>query len=113
MVNNACSTNLLAHPLGHDFGGDFPIIQYGDDTLIIMPAEPDQLVNLQSILSDFASSTGLKVNFSKSSLIPINVDPTKATLLAATVGCIVGSMPFTYLGLPVGTTRLCKNLCLC
>lgn len=92
--------HLLVHPLGSDFGGDFRIIQYEDDTLIILLAKPDQLLNLQAIFSDFASSMGLKVNFSKSSMIPINVDPKKATLLAE-----IGSLLFTYLGLPVGMTR--------
>jgi hypothetical protein len=33
-------------------------------------------------------------------MIPINVDPKKATLLAE-----IGSLLFTYLGLPVGMTR--------
>lgn len=53
---------------------DFPIVQYVDDILIVMPAEVDQLQHLQSILGEFSSSTGLKVNFSKSSLLPINVN---------------------------------------
>lgn len=53
---------------------DFPIVQYVDDILIVMPAEVDQLQHLQSILGKFSSSTGLKVNFSKSSLLPINVN---------------------------------------
>ena len=105
IVYDDCTRGLLLHPLGSEFGGDYPIVQYADDTLIIMPAEADQLLHLQNLLETFATSTGLKVNFSKSSLLPINVDDEKATLLAETIGCKVGSMPFTYLGLPVGTTR--------
>jgi hypothetical protein len=38
-------------------------------------------------------------------LIPINVEDAKAQELAQVLGCQVGTMPFTYLGLPVGTTR--------
>lgn len=34
IVNKAANDNVLAHPLGNTFGGDFPIIQYADDTLI-------------------------------------------------------------------------------
>lgn len=29
----------------------------------------------------------------------------RATLLALAIGCAIGAMPFTYLGLPMGTTR--------
>jgi hypothetical protein len=47
----------------------------------------------------------LKVNSSKSFLVPINIDNEKAMHLASTMGCQVGTLPFTYLGLPLGTTR--------
>jgi hypothetical protein len=35
----------------------------------------------------------------------INITQEKLSHLAATFGCDVGSMPFTYLGLPMGTTK--------
>jgi hypothetical protein len=56
-------------------------------------------------LNSFAASTGLRVNFSKSSILPINVPPEKMAILAGTFGCQIGSLPFTYLGLPLGTTK--------
>ena len=104
IVNKAFRDGLLKAPLPID-GIDFPIIQYADDTLIVMPAEESQLIELQHLLGEFADSTGLKVNFSKSLMLPINVDDSKTQLLATTIGCKVGSMPFNYMGLPVGTTR--------
>jgi hypothetical protein len=51
-------------------------------------------------------ATGPKVNFSKSFIVPINVLEEKVEVMAGTLGCQVGSMPFTYLGLPMGTTKL-------
>ena len=36
---------------------------------------------------------------------PINIDHQRASELAGVFGCYVGSPPFTYLGLPTGTTR--------
>jgi hypothetical protein len=48
---------------------------------------------------------GLKINYGKSQLIPINVDQNTTELLAQEFGCQVGSMPFTYLGLPLGMTK--------
>jgi hypothetical protein len=53
---------------------DFPIVQYADDTLLIMQADARQLLFLKSLLNSFADSTGLKVNYRKSQILPINVD---------------------------------------
>lgn len=84
---------------------DFPIVQLADDTLLIMQADARQLFCLKAILNSFASSTGLMVNFNKSLLLPINVSSEKMQILAATFGYQIGSFPFTYLGLPLGTTK--------
>jgi hypothetical protein len=50
-------------------------------------------------------STGLKINFNKSSLVPINLSKSNAWNMAALLECNVAAMPFTYLGLPLGTTK--------
>jgi hypothetical protein len=73
--------------------------------LIILPAEAPQLFLLKGLLKSFIDSTGLQINYSKSFLVPINTIEEKAQHLANTVGCSVAAMPFTYLGLPLGTTR--------
>lgn len=107
VINDAASHGILPHPLGPDFGGDYLVIQYADDTLMVLPVDPVQLASLKGILETFALSIGLKVNFDKSFLVPINVDENRWRELIATLGCQSGSMPFTYhLGLPLGTTRL-------
>lgn len=60
---------------------------------------------MKKILQDYAMSVGLRINFQKSTLIPVNISANLAALLAGVFGCSIGSMPFTYLGLPMGTTR--------
>lgn len=69
IINNVFNQNLICHPLGQEFGGNFPIIEYADDTLLVMPADEAQLINLKQILNTFAVSIGLKVNYSKSSMV--------------------------------------------
>lgn len=64
-----------------------------------------QLFTLKALLNSFAASTGLKVNFAKSMLVPINLSGEKTAHLAATFGCSIGSFPFTYLGLPLGLSK--------
>jgi len=105
IVNKAWRAGVLHHPLCDNFQDDFPIIQYADDTLLILPGDNRVLFNLKGLLRSFIDSTGLHVNFSKSSLVPINISPKRVSHLANTFGCQVGQMPFTYLGLPLGTNR--------
>jgi hypothetical protein len=84
---------------------DYPIIQYADDTLIIMTAYATQLGIMKGLLDDYATSTGLRINYSKSMLVPINLSLERTQSLAQGIGCIAGKLPFTYLGLPLGTTK--------
>jgi hypothetical protein len=104
MVNRLMNLGIIFAPLPIN-GLDFPFVQYADDTLLIMQACPHQLLALKTLLQTFADATGLRVNYSKSCLLPINVDENQLQLLANTFGCAVGSLPFTYLGLFLGTSR--------
>ena len=81
------------------------MIQYADDSIILLPASAEQARTIKGILSDYAASIGLKINFHKSTLIPINCEPDCYNDIASIFGCKVGSMPFTYMGLPLGITK--------
>jgi hypothetical protein len=105
IINKAKNQGLLKLPVPLQYSDDFPILQYADDTLIIMEACGNQLFILKALLQSFASSTGLKVNFHKSMMVPIKILEDRLNHLAATFGCATGSMPFTYLGLPLGLTK--------
>ena len=60
---------------------------------------------IHSYTVTFSDSTGLKINFSISMMVPINLNNEKLDHLARTFGCQTGSFPFTYLELPLGLTR--------
>jgi hypothetical protein len=47
IINQAFHTNLLKHPLSRSFGQDYPIVQYADDTLIILHVDAFQLFTLK------------------------------------------------------------------
>jgi hypothetical protein len=47
---------------------------------------------------------GLKIHYGKYQMVPINVSHELISEFAQVFGCQVGTMPFTYLGLPLGTT---------
>ena len=104
LVNDLLRRGHLSLPTPtHD--PDFPIVQYADDTILVMHAEVQQVLRLKDALKSFSESTGLDINYHKSSMIPINLDEATIAEMATAFGCQVGKLPFTYLGLPVGTTR--------
>lgn len=79
---------LLNPPLPSEACPDFPIVQYADGTLIIMQACQGQLFCLKALLNTFADSTGLKVNYNKSFMVPINAsDEKKMDILTKTLNC--------------------------
>jgi hypothetical protein len=51
-------------------GQNFKVIQYVDDTLMIMLSYIRQLLQLKGILNCFSVSAGLHVNYHKSTVVP-------------------------------------------
>lgn len=105
LINKAKDMDLLKLPFPLQSSSDFPVVQYANDTLIIMEGDPKQLFFLKTLLQNFSDSRGLKVNYSKSMLLPVNISEESLDHLAKTFGCSKGSLPFTYLGLPLGLTK--------
>ena len=74
---------------------------FADDTLVFCGASKEQLLYLSWILMWFEVMSGLRINLDKSELISVG-SVENAEELAATLGYKVGSLPTTYLGLPLG-----------
>lgn len=105
ILNKACQLGVLMLPIPLQHTSDFPIVQYADDTLLIMEASAQQLIALKGILHSFGISTGLTVNYAKSSMVPINLTEQELEHLSRTFNCAKGSLPFAYLGLPLSLSK--------
>jgi hypothetical protein len=70
--------------------------------LIFISTNIDQLVQVKRILRWFVLSSGLHINFYKSSIIGINVEDHLCLSLAKTIFCISDSLPYNYHGVPIG-----------
>ena len=82
---------------------------FANDTIIFSNNDCEQMVNLRYIFIWFEAVSGLRVNLAKSSVLPVGqVD--NIQLLAAVLGCIVGSFPTYYLGLPLGAKFKDKSI---
>jgi len=78
---------------------------YANDTLIFMQGCARQLFFLKILLNSFTEFTGLKVNFTKSMMVPIDVSDDWFYILVNTFQCFKGSLPFIYLELPLSLTK--------
>ena len=56
------------------------------------------------LLLCFQAVTGLKVNALKSEIVPIGEVP-NIHILVEILGCRIGSLPMTYLGMPLGASH--------
>jgi hypothetical protein len=103
---------LMRLPNNVGYTSYFPIIQYADDTLLIMEACPLHFFTLKAILNTFVESTGLKVNYFKSNLYHINISKENLAHLLANFQCQSGSLLFTYIGLPLSMNKPTIQDCL-
>ena len=79
-------------------------LQYVDDTVFIGDWYTSNSKNISRVLRCFHLSSGLKVNFNKSSLFGVGVNDMEVSSLAAAINCKVGRFPMKYLGLPIGVS---------
>jgi hypothetical protein len=54
-INKAFREGLLRAPFPPDFGMDFPVVQYADGTLVIFPADIEQVLVMKNILEKYAT----------------------------------------------------------
>jgi hypothetical protein len=76
---------------------------FADDTLVFCGADDSQISYLGALLVCFEAVSGLKVNLTKSALVPVGF-PEDVEQLAAHLGCGTADLPMKYLGLPLGAS---------
>lgn len=98
----------LEHPLAAH--GPFPVLQYADNTLILIKGTYEQALAIKRVLSIFSDFTGLHINFNKSTFVPISMDEDTCHRVAELLQCQISSFPCTYLGLPLSTNKITHGL---
>jgi hypothetical protein len=82
---------------------------FANDTLVFCGANASQIRHIGALLVCFGVVSGLKVNLSKSALVPVgslgDVDQ-----LAGLLGCGTNTLPLKYLGLPLGASFKLKTM---
>jgi hypothetical protein len=112
MVDKATKGGFIfGFSVGNSAGNILTIshLLFADDTLIMCRADLDQLWYLQGVFIWFQTISELKINLSKSELIPVGNVP-NVTALASILGCRVSALPLMYLGLPLGASFKKKSI---
>ncbi|XP_058768559.1 uncharacterized protein LOC131642300 [Vicia villosa] len=78
------------------------ILQFADDTIILGEASCDNIWNMKVILRGFELVSGLRINFSKSNIIGVNVGEWYMNAAMTFLSCKKGVAPFKFLGIMVG-----------
>ncbi|GKA84831.1 RNA-directed DNA polymerase, eukaryota, reverse transcriptase zinc-binding domain protein [Tanacetum coccineum] len=76
---------------------------YADDVIILSEWNQCDMDNIIRILNVFYLASGLKINISKSNLYGVGVSSDDIESMAAGTGCSASNLPFSYLGLPIGS----------
>jgi hypothetical protein len=80
----------------------FELLQFADDTILMGEGSWSNLWTIKTVLRSFELVSGLKINFVKSKLYGINVDSSLLTAGSSFLSCRADSIPFKFLGIPVG-----------
>ena len=81
-------------------------LHFADDTLLFLEVNSLIVERLKFLLLGFENLFGLKINFEKSELIPLNLSTQEASLLASQLNCKISTLPITYLGVPLHWKKL-------
>jgi len=78
------------------------ILQYVDDTMFFREATMKNVKTIKSILRAFELSSGLKINYGKSSFGVLGQSEQWKLQAASYLNCRIMPLPFSYLGIPIG-----------
>ena len=82
---------------------------FANDTILFCDATEEQILHVWMLFLCFQAVTGLKVNTVKSEMVPIGEVP-NVQVLAEILGCRIGALPMTFLGMPLGASHKSPTL---
>ena len=103
LMREAVEKNLFRGFLVGRNNVEISILQYADDTIFFGEASMENVKAIKVILRSFELVSGLKINFAKSSFGAIGKSEQWKKVAAKYLNCRLLSIPFIYLGIPIGT----------
>jgi hypothetical protein len=109
MLYKAAANGLIRGSLPQVVPGGVISLQYADDTILFLDNDVSVARILKWFLSCFEQMSGMRINYHKSDLMTINVEPEDAKLFAQIFCCKLAGFPFKYLGVPLHYSKLSKE----
>ena len=81
---------------------DISILQYADDTIFFGEDSMENVKAIKAILQTFEMVSSLKINFAKSCFGAFGMSDRWKREAASCLNCSLLSIPFVYLGIPIG-----------
>jgi hypothetical protein len=106
MLARANEAGHIQGLVSHLIPGGVTHLQYADDTMILVEPSTLGVANLKVLLLCFENMSGLKINFTKSEAVVTGVTEEEKLRVANSLNCKLGSLPMSYLGLPVSDKSL-------
>ncbi|XP_058786925.1 uncharacterized protein LOC131661401 [Vicia villosa] len=82
---------------------EIDILQFVDDTLLIGDGSWNHIWAIKSVLRGFEMVSGLRINFHKSKLIGININPNVLEIATTLISCRSEDKHFKFLGIMIGS----------
>ena len=106
MLNSASRVGDIQGVVPDLVEGGLTHLQYVDDTIIFLAHYDLNIRNMKFILYCFEAMSGLKINYEKSEVFSVGLDPPEQQRVAEIFGCKTCSFPIKYLGVPVSPGKL-------
>jgi hypothetical protein len=94
LISRAKETGQIPGVVPHLVDEGLSILQYADDTIILMDNDLERAKNMKLLLCAFEQLSGLKINFHKSEMFCYRVARARQTEYTLIFGCDMGSYPF-------------------
>ena len=109
LINRAKRLGNLNGVIPHIVEDGLSILQYADDTILLLDHNLDEARYLKQLLCVFEQLPGLKINFHKSELFCYGTAKEFEMQYSDIFGCVLGDLPFRYLGIPMHHKKILNS----
>lgn len=109
MLSKASQRNIISGLCTNLFPGGVICLQYANDTILFIDKNQDKAKNLKTVLTCFEKVSGMKINYSKSELIPMGMSQEALVEYLEIFGCVEGKFPIKHLGIPLHYDKLMRE----
>ncbi|WOH11192.1 hypothetical protein DCAR_0830672 [Daucus carota subsp. sativus] len=104
MLVKGANENLYRGITLKDTSNTITHLQFADDVILFLNDDYSSILGVKRLLQCFQIISGMKVNFSKSQVYGFHIDGEVKKKWARQLNCILGSVPFRYLGAQIGAS---------